>query len=114
MDTLSAFANGEANRGKELMVFDWDKAAELIKEFGAQNASAGLSGDWDYTGGDILVEGEIPEHGGTYLASTWAAPEIDIDGDIQECYKMQSQTPDWDASTFWPESAKAILFKQPI
>ncbi len=27
MDTMSAFARGEANRGNELKVFDWDKAA---------------------------------------------------------------------------------------
>ena len=27
MNTLEAFAMGEDNRGKELMVFDWDKAA---------------------------------------------------------------------------------------
>lgn len=32
MNTLSAFAMGAANRGKELMVFDWDKAAKLIKK----------------------------------------------------------------------------------
>lgn len=32
MDTLLAFEMGRANRGKELMVFDWDKAATIIKE----------------------------------------------------------------------------------
>ena len=32
MDTLQAFAIGEANRDKELMVFDWDKAVSIIKE----------------------------------------------------------------------------------
>ena len=31
MDTLKAFAMGDANRGKEQMVFDWDKAASLRK-----------------------------------------------------------------------------------
>ena len=29
MDTSIAFAMGKANRGKELMVFDWEKAAEI-------------------------------------------------------------------------------------
>ena len=28
MDTLAAFAMGEANRHKRLMVFDWDAAAQ--------------------------------------------------------------------------------------
>lgn len=32
MNTWVAFAMGEANREKELMVFDWDKAARLIRE----------------------------------------------------------------------------------
>ncbi len=109
MDTMCAFAMGEANRGKEMMVFDWNKAAALIKERGAKNASAGLSGDWEWTGGKILKDGKIPEDSYTYLASTWATPEIEIDGEIIDCYKMESETDGWDSGTFWPESAKAIL-----
>jgi len=31
MNTWTAFAMGEANRRKELMIFDWDKAARLIR-----------------------------------------------------------------------------------
>jgi hypothetical protein len=38
MNTISAFAMGTANRDKESMVFDWEKAARLIKERGASNA----------------------------------------------------------------------------
>jgi hypothetical protein len=44
-----------------------------------------------------------------YLASTWATPELDIDGDVIECYRMQSETPGWDSGTYWPESARALL-----
>jgi len=102
MDTMSAFANGQANRGKELMVFDWHKAAKLIKESGAKEASAGLAGDWEYTGGTILEDGK-PMNGGAYLASTWATPEIEIYGVTQDCYIMQSEQPTWDAKTNWPE-----------
>lgn len=109
MDTLSAFSMGEINRDKELMVFDWDKAATLIKEQGAKNASAGLSGDWEWTGGDILEDGNIPEDSYTYLASTWATPEIEIHGKRTDCYKMQSETDNWNSGTFWPDSAKVIL-----
>ena len=109
MDTMSAFAMGEVNRGKEPMVFDWDKAAQLIKDSGTSKASAGLSGDWGSTGGDILIDGKIPEDEYTYLLSTWATPELDINGETVDCYIMGSKT-DWDEKTFWPESAKLILF----
>ena len=54
MESMSAFAMGQANRGNELKVFDWELAAKIIKERGALNASAGLSGDWEWTGGEIL------------------------------------------------------------
>jgi len=109
MDTMQAFAMGQANRSKELMVFDWDKAAALIRERGAQIASAGLSGDWDWTGGPIYEDGAPDTESYTYLASTWATPEIEIDGKTVDCFLMQSETPGWDASTKWPESALHIL-----
>lgn len=109
MDTMTAFANGEANRDKGSMVFDWNKAAKLIKESGVKNASAGLSGDWEWTGGTILDNGKIPEDSHTYLASTWATPELEINGETIDCYLMQGETDGWDSDTFWPESAKAIM-----
>lgn len=110
MNTMMAFAMGEANRHKELMVFDWDKAARLIKESGCTEASAGLRGDWEWTGGVIFEYGKPTSEHYTFLASTWAKPELDIDGGgIHECYKMQSETPGWDSETKWPESAIKIL-----
>ena len=54
MDSLAAFAMGDANRGNEHMVFDWDTAATLIRDRGATEASAGLASDWEYTGGNYL------------------------------------------------------------
>jgi hypothetical protein len=111
MDSRIAFAIGEANRDKELMVFDWDKAAKLIKERKPKQAAAGLRSDWEYTGGEIYSEGKpIPkEDTYTYLSSTWAVPELDMDGDVVDCFKMQSELPDWDNDTYWPESALKIL-----
>lgn len=109
MNTMQAFAMGEANRGKEEMVFDWDEAARLIKESGCTDAYAGLRDDWEYTGGMIFDDGQ-PYYGGyTFLASTWAVPELEIDGKLIPCYKMQSETPGWDSDTKWPDSALAIL-----
>ena len=41
--------------GMPQMKFDWDKAAEIIKERFSNHpdliAEAGLQGDWNYTGG---------------------------------------------------------------
>lgn len=109
MDTLTAFIMGEANRGKELMVFDWNKAAELILERKPKEASAGLRGDWEWTGGTIYENGSPVTDSYTYLSSTWAVPEIELDGDIVPCYKMQSKVPDWGSDTKWPQSALNIL-----
>ena len=111
MDTMSAFAMGQASRGEESMVFDWDKAARLIKEKQPHEASAGLEGDWENTGGEIYRDGKIvPEEDAcVFLASTWAAPQLDMDGDIIDCFKRESDTPGWDSGTYWPESAKRII-----
>jgi hypothetical protein len=109
MDTFSAVAMGMVYRYREPMVFDWDKAARLIKEHKPEVASAGLHNDWEYTGGDICLDGQPVMEPGTYLASTWATPELDLDGEVFECYRKQREVPDWDAKTVWPESALAIL-----
>lgn len=93
------------------MVFDWVQAAQIIKERGAKTASAGLSGDWEWTGGKILADGKpIPkDETYTYLASTWAPPELEVDGEIIDCYRMASETPGWGSDTYWPDEALAIL-----
>ena len=96
----------------EKMVFDWDKAARIIKEKEAVFAMAGLHGDWDWTGGIILKEGMPVFDKYTYLASIWATPELMVDGVIYECYRMESETPNWNADTKWPESAMKILINR--
>jgi hypothetical protein len=111
MNTMSAFIMGEINRGKEEMVFDWDKAAKLIKDSGFKDASAGLSGDWGYTSGEIFINGKPKMSDYTYLASTWATPQIEIDGEYYDCYRMESETPNWHSKTMWPNSALKIINK---
>lgn len=108
MDTMAAFAMGQANRGRELMVFDWNKALALIIEHKAVNASAGLQDDWEWTGDNILKDGIPILNASPYLASTWATPEIEINGQLYECYSMQSSVPSWGSDTCWP---KEILNK---
>lgn len=91
------------------MVFDWDKAARLIKERNARSASAGLRNDWEWTGGTIFVDGKPDKESYTYLASTWATPELLIDGETIDCWRYANETPDWNHETKWPESALALL-----
>lgn len=107
MDTLLAMMMAERARGREPMVFDWQRAARRIRETGARDARAGLRGDWEWTGGLILTDGRplSREESYTYLASIWAVPELEIDGQVEECYRMRGQTPGWDANTMWPEEA---------
>ena len=109
MNTLIAFAMGEANRGKEKMVFDWNTAEMLIREKRPEIARAGLCGDWEYTGGTIYKGGKPVKDTYTYLASTWAVPELNMDREIVECYRMQHEVPQWDENTKWPYSALTIL-----
>ena len=109
MNTIAAFAMGEAYRGNELKIFDWDKAAKLIKERKPEYASAGLDEDWEWTGGVIYENNEPVTDAYTYLSSTWATPKLCIDGDFIDCYKMEHEVPGWNAETKWPESALMIL-----
>jgi hypothetical protein len=107
MDTANAFARGDANRHKPLMVFDWDKAAKIIRDKKPEYAIAGLQSDLEWTAGRIYEDGKpMPqEETYTYLASTWATPVLIIDDIETPCYKMQDETPGWDSHTYWPDSA---------
>ena len=99
------------NRGKLRMVFDWDKAARLIREKRPTKAAAGLHSDWEYTGGTIYVGGDPVtdrDKTYTYLASTWAEPELSLDGEVVDCYRMENDV-EWDEHTLWPASALEIL-----
>jgi hypothetical protein len=109
MDSMLAFAMGEAYRGHELMVFDWDKAARIIKERKPETAEAGLRGDWEWTGGIIYEDGKPVTDDYTFLSSTWAVPELRVDDEVIECYRMESEVPGWDSETKWPDSALKIL-----
>jgi hypothetical protein len=111
MNTYFPFIMGKANRGKPSMVFDWHKAARLIKERSPKIVKAGLRGDWEYTGGTIFQDGKINKEDYTYLSSAWAKPEIELDDDVEECWIYQTDSPDWDSHTKWPDSAIEILKK---
>ena len=109
MDSIGAIISGILNRGREMRVFDWDKAARLILERKPSCAIAGLSKDMEWTGGIIYQDGEAISDTYTYLSSTWAKPVLLLnDGEEIDCYIMESDTK-WDARTKWPQSAINIL-----
>ena len=98
-------------------VFDWDKAARIIKENGYKHVLAGLEEDWWSTAGRIVVDGEPFTEDYTYLLSFWATPVMVIPTDDDEdddedniipcwCYKTECE---WDAHTQWPDSALQIF-----
>ncbi len=109
MDTLSAFAMGMATRGSPIKVFDWKRAAQLIRDRKPRVASAFLAGDRGCTGGEIYRDGSpVPkEKTYTYLASTWATPTLDMDGDEIACFT--SEDSGWGSGTYWPAEALAVL-----
>jgi len=109
MDTAKAFALGAASRNSALRVFDWDKAAQMIKDRHPSDVSAGLRDDWEWTGGTIYKDGAPDTESYTYLGSRWAIPEIDVDGDVSECWRWEEPGEDFDTIAKWPASALAIL-----
>lgn len=106
---------GRIHRDSPSRVFDWVWAAALIRDRcldgNLKVASAGLQDDWEYTGGKIFENGSpVPaEETYTFLSSTWAIPELCLDGDIFECWIWAKDSPGWDAGTYWPPESLAIL-----
>lgn len=113
MDTMTAYFRAQAasKRGDKVRVFDWIAAANIIKHQKPQHVYAGLAGDWENTS-DVIwtAENGIPtSRGDTYLSSVWAAPEICIDGEFEECWIYEDESPGWEAQTFWPDEARHII-----
>lgn len=113
MDTALAFMKNQSAlaSGARPRVFDWDKAAELIRDRRPSVAGAGLQDDWEWTGGRIYADGKpVPrDETYTFLASNWATPELELDGEVIECWKYVDETDGWDSGTYWPDSALKIL-----
>lgn len=111
MNTMMAFAMNLAaiSAGTRPRVFDWNKAAEMIRDQNPMDAEAGLGGDWEWTGGCIFRDGHIVTDDYTYLKSNWAEPQIMLDGgDPIPCW-VYANTVSWDEDTKWPDSALDIL-----
>ncbi|MFA5634161.1 MAG: hypothetical protein WC973_03345 [Candidatus Dojkabacteria bacterium] len=85
---LGIQAKAASKKGNKLQAFDWDKAAQIIKEKLILHpdlvAEAGLQGDWNYTGGIIFKNGKPVKEDYTYLASNWAKPTLILSWDKEE------------------------------
>ncbi len=92
-------------------VFNWDLAAQLIRERKPAIARAGLLEDWGCTGG-VIFNDEKPTPANktyTFLSSKWATPVLMLDSEIVECWVYKTDAPEWNCDTYWPESALKIL-----
>jgi len=97
-------AEARARGQRRLMVFDWDKARQILEARGWPDAEAGLSSDWGCTGGQIVKDGKPYHDSYTYLASIWATPSLLIEGEEIECWVWEDECPHgWGSSTKWPE-----------
>ena len=113
MDTMTAFAMSQANISNKRMVFDWDKAVNIIQKRGLKNCGAGLASDFEYTAGMILSNGIPITNDYTYLASNWATPQLIIycdsdDGlldydEVVDCWVWEDET-SYDESTKFPKN----------
>lgn len=110
MNSFKAFAMGIATRDMEPRVFDWDKAARIIRSVSPKYATVGLLEDFEWTNGIIFDDGKPVRSKDCFLRSTWATPIlVDDEGNQYECWKMQSEVPRWHEKTLWPKSALRIL-----
>ena len=117
-DGFNPNGQGQINRklGKPLMAFDWDKAAEIIKEklklHPDLKAEAGLQCDWAYTGGTIFENGKPTNDEYTYLQSNWAKPTLILEWDGEEQEEIICETEGNErlgSDTKWDEKSLAIL-----
>lgn len=108
MESVAAMTLGVLNQGRPERVFDWDKAARIIRERRPHAAYAGLAEDLTDTFSVIYIDGEPLEDGSGYLASTWATPQLYLDGDSVDCWVWEYET-EWDTDTRWPQFALDIL-----
>ena len=109
MNTMEAFMMAEENQGNESRIFDWERAASLIRKRKPRIAEAGLDEDWSCTSGAIWEDGKPIRDENCYLKSVWATPVLYLDVEKIPCWRMTSQAPEWDECTLWPDSALNIL-----
>ena len=124
MNTLDAvrLRDEAIERGALVKIFDWVKAAKILKERNPAVAHAGLREDWENTAGVVWMAGKPVRDTDCYLASVWATPclamfmPIGANGSdvvTVDCWETDIDRPEWTGSTLWPEEAMVILGASP-
>ncbi len=97
--------------------FDWDKAAEIIKNnllvYTDLVAEAGLQWDWDYTWWIIFEEWKPTNDNYTYLCSNWAIPTLLLFSNWDEIEEIKCFTEEnerFGSSTKWDNESLKILW----
>lgn len=118
MDGFNPNGEGQINQklGKPQMAFDWDKAAQIIKEnlilFPNLIAEAGLQRDWNCTGGVIFANGKPENDSYTYLCSNWAKPTLILSNDGDEILEVVCEIEENDrfsSDSKWDDTSLGIL-----
>lgn len=83
----------------DMKYMDWNKVKEIIETHPNSVIYAGLQEDWNNTSGLIFAKGDF-YNGSVYVASVWATPIVDVDGEEIECWtytptKEGAGKPDW-------------------
>lgn len=110
---LGIQAEDARKNGNKMKTFDWDKAAQIIKEkLKTDNnliAEAGLEGNWGHTGGIIFENGKPDSDNYTYLSSNWAIPTLIINNEEEiPCY-TEDEDSRFDLGSKWDDISLNIL-----
>ncbi len=108
MNTMLAYERNMVTPDGHGKVFDWVKAAQILKDKNPDEAYAGLLEDMEWTAGIIWSEHRPYKKAYTYLSSRWATPVLVIDEDYIECWEP-SDGSKWDSGTKWPDEALALI-----
>ena len=113
-DACDKAMKGYENQDKPLMVFDWERAAQIIRDRGPKTAEAYLETDYFWTGSDIYQDGKPILDATPYLHSTWARPMLILNGEEPgiACFKMENEV-SWSGKDCWPGQSLKILGYDP-
>lgn len=107
----NGFQKGKENRYGDLMRFDWDLAASLIRASKTKEAECGLNGDYDQTKRVIYKDEEVVINEYMMIESTWAIPVLVIDNKVYDCFYYYTDS-FYKKPEQWPKSALVILKKE--
>lgn len=87
------------------VVFNWDFAARMIRTYGAYVAEACRPG----RGSVVIWKDGAPAPRALFDFTGNDVIELRIGPEVWNCVTAKEEHPDWDASTYWPEGALAIV-----